>query len=96
MITRKRLNILLSVVLVAAFFVLALPAAAQTDTPIPPTATNVSLMSIDTNLLMNQVNNWTMALDDVIFLGSAIAIAIAILTFIGASVLKAFSGNGLD
>lgn len=58
-------------------------AAAQTPVPI----------TIDTNSLLTQVNTWTASLDDVVFLGVAIAIAIALLTFIGAQILKAFKGS---
>lgn len=68
-------------------------AFAQTNTPIPPTATIVPI-SINTNGLLTQINTWTASLDDIVFLGVAIAIAIAILTFIGVQVLKAFKGSG--
>jgi hypothetical protein len=54
-------------------------------TPVP--------ITIDTNSLLTQVNTWTASLDDVVFLGVAIAIAIALLTFIGAQILKAFRGG---
>jgi len=57
--------------------------AAQTPVPI----------TIDTNSLLTQVNTWTASLDDVVFLGVAIAIAIALLTFIGSQILKAFRGS---
>jgi hypothetical protein len=71
-------------------------ASAQTATPIPPTATAVTI-TINTNNLLTQVNTWTGSLDDVVFLGVAISIAIALLTFIGAQVLNAFrSGGGRD
>jgi hypothetical protein len=70
-------------------------ASAQTETPIPPTSTPIAL-SIDTNSLLTQVNTWTGSLDDVVFLGVAISIAIALLTFIGAQILKAFKGGSLD
>ena len=68
----------------AVMLVAAAPALAQTPVPI----------TIDTNALMTQVNTWTTTLDDVVFLGVAIAIAIAILTFIGNQILKAFRGAG--
>jgi hypothetical protein len=59
------------------------PTFAQTPVPI----------TIDTNSLLTQVNTWTASLDDVVFLGVAISIAIALLTFIGAQILKAFRGS---
>ncbi len=58
--------------------------AAQTPVPI----------TIDTNGLFTQVNTWTSSLDDVIFVGVAISIALAILTFIGSQIIKAFRGGG--
>jgi hypothetical protein len=60
--------------------------AAMAQTPVP--------IVIDSNALLTQVNTWTNSLDDVVFLGVAISIAIAILTFIGAQILKAFRGAG--
>jgi hypothetical protein len=59
--------------------------AAHAQTPVP--------ITIDTNSLLTQVNTWTASLDDVVFLGVAISIAIALLTFIGAQILKAFRGS---
>jgi hypothetical protein len=61
-------------------------AGAFAQTPVP--------ITIDSNALLTQVNTWTASLDDVVFLGVAISIAIAILTFIGAQILKAFKGAG--
>lgn len=61
-----------------------LVARAQTATPVP--------FTIDTNGLITQVNTWTVALDDIVFLGAAISIAIALLSFIAAQVLGAFKG----
>lgn len=69
---------------IVVMLIAAAPAFAQTPVPI----------TIDTNALMSQVNTWTSTLDDVVFLGVAIAIAIAILTFIGNQILKAFRGAG--
>ena len=82
--------------IVIVLFILAsltgVSAFAQTATPIPPTATIVPI-TINTNSLLTQINTWTGSLDDIVFLGVAIGIAIAILTFIGAQVLKAFEGS---
>jgi hypothetical protein len=82
-------------VLIMLFVLMTVPGAgafAQTATPIPPTATIVPI-TINTNGLLTQVNTWTSSLDDIVFLGVAIGIAIAILTFIGAKVLEAFKGS---
>lgn len=50
-------------------------------------------IAFDTDNLFDQINVWIAALDDIIFLGVAIAIAIAVLTFVGSQILKAFRGN---
>ena len=85
-------GVALIVLLMLALSSVTFPAAAQTNTPIPPTATIVPI-TINSNLLLTQVNTWTSSLDDIVFLGVAIAIAIAILTFIGNQILKAFKGT---
>lgn len=56
--------------------------AAMAQTPVP--------IVIDSNALLTQVNMWTASLDDVIFIGLAIAVAIALLTFIGSRIIEAF------
>ena len=86
-LTRNRLLIVLLLLM------LAVPIAgisAQTATPVP----TIVPITINTNGLFQQVNTWTGSLDDVIFVGVAISIALAILTFIGSQVVKAFRGGG--
>jgi len=61
---------------------------AQTATPVP-TAIPIT---INTNALLTQINTWTSSLDDIIFIGIAIGIAIALLGFIGKQILRAFQG----
>lgn len=68
-------------VMVTAF--MAVPAFAQSDT-----------ITIDTSSLFTQINTWIAALDDVVFLGAAIGIAIAVLTYIGYTILRAFNMRG--
>jgi hypothetical protein len=51
-------------------------------------------LTVNTAVLFSQINTWVTSLDDIIFLGIAIAIAIALLTFIGNQILKAFKGGG--
>jgi hypothetical protein len=75
----------LALLMVGALVLVQQAANAQTATP---------GITIDTTSLFSQINTWTTALDDVIFLGIAIAIAIALLTFIGNQILKAFKGGG--
>ncbi|MCL4251821.1 MAG: hypothetical protein KJ065_26950, partial [Anaerolineae bacterium] len=72
-----------------AFVLVALllpSSAANAQTPVP--------ITVDTNTLLTQVNTWVTSLDDVVFLGVAISIAIAILVFIGAQILQAFRSAG--
>jgi len=74
-----------NLIFMAAFsmmMMIAVPGFAQTPVPI----------TIDTNSLLSQINTWTSSLDDIIFLGTAIAIAIALLGFIGKQILRAFQG----
>jgi len=91
MIQRVKLTLLAICVTVAVAFAPGI-ASAQTATPIPPTPTIVPI-TINTNNLLTQVNTWTGSLDDIVFLGVAISIAIAILTFIGMKVLEAFKDS---
>ena len=90
---QRRKSLIIVVVLLAMLLVSVASVAAQTATPIPPTST-IAPLTINTNGLLTQINTWTASLDDIIFLGVAIAIAIAILTFIGNQILKAFKGTG--
>ncbi len=78
-------QVLFVLIVLALSLVSAIAAFAQTPVP----------LVIDTNSLITQVNTWTTSLQDIIFLGAAIAIAIALLTFIGNAVLKAFRGQSL-
>lgn len=50
-------------------------------------------IALDTTSLFDNINTWIAALDDIIFLGVAIAIAIAVLTFVGKQILNAFRGG---
>jgi hypothetical protein len=49
-------------------------------------------ISIDTDTLFTSINEWITNLMPVLSIGMAIGIAIAIITFIGYQILKAFSG----
>ena len=94
----KRLHInrraLIALLIVIMVLMTTSSAFAQTSTPttVPPTATPG--LTVNTTVLFSQINTWVTSLDDIIFLGIAIAIAIALLTFIGNQILKAFKGGG--
>lgn len=75
---------LLYFVLIAAVFALSMPALAQTPVPI----------SVDTNQIFTSVNSWIVTFVPIVAIGLGIAIALAILTFIGNQILKAFRGGG--
>lgn len=71
---------------VLAMFVLAaVPAFAQEPTQVP--------IVVDTNAIFTQTNNWIAVFAPIVAIGIGIAIALAILTFIGAQILKAFKGK---
>jgi hypothetical protein len=69
--------------LLAALFVLAVPAFAQTPVPI----------EVDTNAIFTSANTWIEVFAPIMAIGIGISIALAILTFIGAQIIKAFSGG---
>jgi hypothetical protein len=70
--------------LLALLFVLAVPAFAQTPVPIV----------IDTNEIFTQTNIWIDVFIPIMAIGIGIAVALAILKFIGGEILKAFRGGG--
>ncbi len=57
-------------------------ALAQSSTPVP--------IVVDTNPIFQQANNWIEIFGPIIAIGVGISIAIAILTFIGNQIIKAF------
>lgn len=79
------------------FFLLALSsvaAFAQTNTPvpptaIPPTATNV-ILTVPTNQFFTSANSWITQFAPVLAIGVGIAVALAILRFIGKQIVDAF------
>lgn len=71
----------------------AVSALAQTNTPVPPTATPVTI-TFDTNELLTASNSWISSFTPIFAISIGIAIAVAILTFIGVQILKAFRNPG--
>lgn len=71
-----------------------LTAFAQTNTPvpptaIPPTATMIGI-TVDANAFFTATNTWMGTFAPVLAIGIGIAIALAILTFVGKQILMAF------
>lgn len=81
---RHKARLLPVFLLVLALVVSVAPVFAQTPVPI----------EIPVDALMNSVNTWITQLAPVIFFATGIGIAIAVLTFIGSVILKAFRGGG--
>lgn len=61
---------------------LAVAGSAFAQTPVP--------IIVDTNPIFQQANNWIAIFGPIIAIGVGISIAIAILTFIGNQIIKAF------
>jgi predicted RND superfamily exporter protein len=49
---------------------------------------------VDTNQIFSSVNSWIVTFVPIVAIGLGIAIALAILTFIGKQILNAFQGGG--
>ena len=70
----------------AVFALLMIAGSAMAQTPVP--------IVVDTNAIFTQTNNWIEVFAPIVAIGIGIAIALAILTFIGNQILKAFRGTG--
>lgn len=81
----QRTRLVMLSVLAVSMLVLVVPAFAQ-STPVP--------IVVDTNEIFTQTNNWIAIFAPIVAIGIGIAIALAILTFIGNQILKAFKGRG--
>lgn len=81
-----------NLLIVAALLAASVPTAfAQTDTPVPPTATpGINFSPAISNQFFEQSNFWIDVFVPVIAIGLGIAIAVALLTFIGRTILEAF------
>ena len=62
------------------------PAVTYAQTPVP--------IVIDTNEIFTQTNIWIDVFIPIMAIGIGIAVALAILTFIGNQILRAFKGGG--
>lgn len=70
-------------IICAAILAISIPAFAQTPVPIV----------VNTNDIFTQTNSWITVFSPILAIGIGISIALAILTFIGAQILKAFRGG---
>jgi hypothetical protein len=70
-------------ILFAVMLAVTVPAFAQTPVPIV----------VNTNDIFTQTNSWITVFSPILAIGIGISIALAILTFIGAQILKAFRGG---
>lgn len=69
-----------------ALFIMSMSAVAFAQTPVP--------IVVDTNQIFTSTNNWITTFIPIMSIGLGIGIALAILTFIGREILKAFRGGG--
>jgi len=86
---RTRKLIMLALLLVLLLIQVA-PIFAQTNTPIPPTATIVPL-SIPTNAIFTETNSWMATFAPVAAIGIGISIALAVLAYLGKMIKSAFN-----
>ncbi len=78
-------QVLVSLTVLVMVGLSAMTAFAQDPTQVP--------IVVDTNAIFTQTNNWIEVFAPIVAIGIGIAIALAILTFIGAQILKAFKGK---
>jgi hypothetical protein len=64
----------------------AMTAVSFAQTPVP--------IEIDTNAIFTSANTWISSFTPIFAIGIGIGIALAILTFVGAQIIKAFRGGG--
>lgn len=66
-------------------------AFAQTNTPVPPTATaTVVMISIPTNVIFTETNNWLATFAPIAAIGIGVTLALAVLAYIGKLITSAF------
>lgn len=79
-----RSKLMLFIAVIAMLAMSAVVAFAQTPVPI----------EIDTNAIFTSANTWITSFTPIFAIGIGIGIALAILTFVGAQIIKAFRGGG--
>lgn len=88
--TLQRNHVLLLLVVLMLLLVVG-PAAAQTATPVPPTAipTNASI-EIPTNVIFTETNTWIETFAPIAAIGIGITVALAVLGYLGKMIASAF------
>ena len=79
----RRLHIMLFAVMLALLLAPVAPTFAQSPVPIV----------VDTNAIFTSANTWIEVFSPIMAIGIGISIALAILTFIGYQIIKAFQGS---
>jgi hypothetical protein len=79
---RQKLAMVL--VVLAMGVVMVAPAAAQTPVP----------LNIPVNEIFTQTNSWMTTFAPIVAIGIGIAVALAILAFLGNQIIRAFRGSG--
>jgi hypothetical protein len=83
---KSRMKSSLFKVYLAAVVIMSFTAVSFAQTPVP--------IVVDTNQIFTSTNNWITTFIPIMSIGLGIGIALAILTFIGREILKAFRGGG--
>jgi hypothetical protein len=88
----QRRSTLLVVAVVGMMLVLSIvPAAAQTATPVPPTATAApAVLELPVDVIFSETNNWLGTFAPVAAIGIGITIALAVLGYLGRLIVGAF------
>lgn len=87
---KRRSTLLIVAVVVMMLIVSIVPAAAQTATPVP-TAAPVGL-DLPTDVLFSSTNSWLETFAPIAAIGIGIAIALAVLGYLGKLIVSAFKG----
>lgn len=83
-------QVLIFSIVVMAVLMGSMAAFAQTNTPIPPTATVTPGLTVPTNEFFTSTNSWISTFAPILAIGVGIAVALAILRFIGKQIVDAF------
>lgn len=83
-------QVLILSIVVLAVFLGTMAAFAQTNTPVPPTATVTPGLTVPTNEFFTSTNSWIQTFAPILAIGVGIAVALAILRFIGKQIVDAF------
>lgn len=90
---QSRTTVLVVAVVVMMLVISIVPAAAQTATPVPPTAVPTSapvVLTLPTGLIFSETNNWMETFAPVAAIGIGITIALAVLAYLGKLIVGAF------